>query len=130
MRRTILLTALVAATGAASPDPSGSVFGSPSRYTEQGGAAIYAGVCAACHMADGAGAAGAGRYPSLARDPRLASTDLAIGVVLHGRRAMPGFAGTLTDQQIADVVSYLQTHLGNDYPAGASAQRVAVDRAK
>ncbi len=35
-------------------------FGSPFHFTEQGGAAIYAGICAGCHMPDGRGAVGAG----------------------------------------------------------------------
>jgi mono/diheme cytochrome c family protein len=93
------------------------VFGSPSHFTEQGGAAIYQYVCAACHMADGQGAAGA--YPSLRQDAALADAAATVALVLHGRRAMPGFARTLDDLQIADVVDYVCTHFGNDL-AGAT----------
>src|SRR5208283_3524981 len=42
-------------------------------FTEQSGEAIYHGVCQGCHMSDGRGAVGAGIYPPLAANPRLAS---------------------------------------------------------
>lgn len=94
-------------------------FGSPFRFTEGGGAAIYAHVCAGCHMANGGGAAGAGAYPSLVADPNLAAAAYPVGVVLHGKRAMPAFARLLTNRQIAEVVGYIRTHFGNAYPPQA-----------
>jgi mono/diheme cytochrome c family protein len=103
-------------------------FGSRSHFTEQGGAAIYASVCAACHMPDGRGASGAGRYPSLAQDPRLAAAAYPIAVVLLGQKAMPGFAETLSDQQIADTVTYIRTHFGNAFPDAVTAAEVAAVR--
>ena len=103
-------------------------FGSRTHFTEQGGAAIYASVCAACHMPNGLGATGAGRYPSLARDQRLAAAAYPIVVVLLGQRAMPGFAATLSDQQIADTVTYVRTHFGNAYPGVVPAAEVAAAR--
>ena len=103
-------------------------FGSRSHFTEQGGAAIYASVCAACHMLNGLGASGAGGYPSLARDPNLADAAYPIAIALHGQKAMPGFAHTLSDQQIAEVVTFLRTHFGNAYPDGVTAAQVAAAR--
>jgi mono/diheme cytochrome c family protein len=80
------------------------------------GAAIYGGVCAACHMADARGASGSGAYPALAADPRLAASSYPIGVVVHGRKGMPAFGAMLDDEQVAAVVAYVRTHFGNDYP--------------
>jgi mono/diheme cytochrome c family protein len=88
--------ALVAMTAAAQADESWPTFGSPSVFTEQGGEAIYRSVCAGCHMPEGGGASGAGTYPSLAGDPRLAAFGYPIGVVLNGQKAMPPFARSLT----------------------------------
>jgi mono/diheme cytochrome c family protein len=112
----------------AAPVALAQSFGSPFHFTEQGGAAIYAGVCAGCHMPDGRGAAGAGAYPALARDARLQSAGYPIAVVLHGQKAMPGFARTLSDQQIADVVGYVRTHFGNNDPDVPTAADVKAAR--
>jgi mono/diheme cytochrome c family protein len=119
--------ALAALLLAAADAPAG-LFGSPTHFTEQGGAAVYQGVCAGCHMADGRGASGAGAYPALADDQRLSAAGYAIGVVLHGRAAMPGFARTLSDQQIADVVGYIRTQFGNHDAGVPTAQDVAAAR--
>jgi mono/diheme cytochrome c family protein len=100
-------------------------FGSRSHFTEQGGAAIYAAVCAACHMANGEGARGAGAYPSLVRDRDLADVAYPVAMLLVGEKAMPGFARLLSDQQIADVTNYVRTHFGNTYPDRATPAMVA-----
>jgi mono/diheme cytochrome c family protein len=107
-------------TTAAQAQPLPGQFGSPGHFTESTGAAVYQGVCAGCHMANGQGARGAGAYPALAGDPRLAVPAYAIGVVLRGRGAMPGFARVLDNRQIADVVTWLRQNLGNAYPGGPS----------
>jgi mono/diheme cytochrome c family protein len=106
-----LLTAIAVPTLAASANAQ--AFGSPTHFTEQGGAAVYASVCAACHMPNGLGAEGAGNYPSLSHDARLLVPGYPIFMILHGKGAMPPFARTLSDQQIKDVVTYVQTHFGN-----------------
>ncbi len=106
----------------AAPAALAQSFGSPSHFTEQGGAAIFTGICAGCHMPDGRGATGAGAYPALAQNPRLAAAGYPIAMVLQGHGAMPGFGRSLTDQQIADVVAYIRTHFGNtaaDTPTAA-----------
>ena len=112
----------------AAPMALAQSFGSPFHFTEQGGAAIYAGICAGCHMPDGRGAVGAGAYPTLAQDARLRAAGYPIAVVLHGEKAMPGFARTLSDQQIADVVGYVRTHFGNDDPDVPTAADVKAAR--
>ncbi len=104
------------------------IFGSPSRFTELGGTEIYRSVCAGCHMADGRGASGAATFPSLAHNPRLADSSTAIQIILRGQRAMPPFARTLSDQQVANVVTYIRQNFGNSYGDGPSAADVAAAR--
>jgi mono/diheme cytochrome c family protein len=58
---------------------------------------------------------GAGRYPKLAGDQRLAAKRYPMSLLLHGNGAMPWFNGMLTDAQIADVINYVRTHFGNTY---------------
>jgi mono/diheme cytochrome c family protein len=64
-------------------------------------------------MADAKGAAGAGSYPALANNPRLASAGYVLTMVMNGHRGMPPFRGHFTNPQIADVVNYVRTHFGN-----------------
>jgi mono/diheme cytochrome c family protein len=98
-------------------------------------AQIYATICQGCHMADGRGAEGGGRYPPLAGNPALASSAYVAATILHGRRNMPGFAQPrdrefffapvwLTDQQVADVVNYLRSGFGNAWTDPISADQV------
>ena len=82
---------------------------------QQGGEAIYKGICQGCHMPDARGAAGAGIYPALAKNPKLEVAGYPVSVVIHGQKAMPAFGQGFEDQQIADVVNYIRTHFGNDY---------------
>ena len=109
-------------------DQPGPSFGSPSHFTETGGAAVYGAVCAGCHMPDGHGAVGAGRYPALANDQRLAAAAYPIARVLRGRGAMPPFARTLSDDQVAAVVGFIRTHFGNSYPDAPTPAEVAAAR--
>jgi len=82
--------------------------GSGPQFAEQGGAAIYANVCAACHQPDGKGANGAGAYPALAGDERLASAEYVLRVLLEGSNAMPPLGRLMSDDQAAD--DQLHTH--------------------
>ncbi|GGE00523.1 cytochrome c [Polymorphobacter glacialis] len=110
MLRTALLLGLVAAPAIAAPHP---------------GETIYREVCQACHMADARGAVGAGRITGLASNPNLEFPDYAIAIVTGGKGPMPWFRGNLTDQQIADVISYVRTHFGNRYKSRVTAAQVA-----
>lgn len=89
------------------------------------GAIVYEEVCQACHMANAKGAVGAGRIASLAANPNLAYPEYPIAVVTGGKGAMPWFRGQLTDQEIADAISYVRTHFGNKYKARVTAAQVA-----
>ena len=104
----IVLAALPAAAQE-TPDFRGAPF------TMQGGEAVYRGVCQGCHMADAKGAAGAGSYPALAGNSRLAGAGYVLSMVLNGHKGMPPFRGHFTNQQAADVVNYVRTHFGNRY---------------
>ena len=84
-------------------------------FSMQGGEAVYRGVCQGCHMADAKGATGAGAYPALASNSRLASAGYVLSMVMNGHRGMPPFRGHFTNQQIADVVNYVRTHFGNRF---------------
>ena len=121
----MVLLLLAGSARAQAPAPS---FGSPSHFTEVGGAAIYGAVCAGCHMPDGRGAAGAGAYPALAADARLANAAYPIALVLNGHGAMPAFGRSLSDAQIASVVDFIRRNLGNAYPDAPSEADVAAAR--
>ena len=125
IRLALLLILAAPPCWADAPEPT---FGSPFRFTETGGAAVYAGACAGCHMADGRGAVGAGRYPALAGDDRLAASAYPIDRVLHGKGAMPPFARSLSDDQIAAVVGYIRSQFGNAYGNGVTAAEVTAQR--
>ena len=88
-------------------------FGDPARFVPQSGEGLYADLCQSCHMPDGVGAVGAGAYPALAANPKLASAGYALTMVIRGQKGMPPFGGLLTDEQAAAVVNYVRSHFGN-----------------
>jgi mono/diheme cytochrome c family protein len=90
-------------------------FGNALRFIPQSGEALYADICQGCHMPEGVGAVGAGAYPALAQNPKLATAGYPLFLVIHGRKGMPPFGRLLTDQQVAAVVNYIRTHFGNDF---------------
>ena len=97
-------------------------------FGEQGGAELFSHVCAACHQPDAKGAVGAGAYPPLAADQKLASTDFMLTVLLSGPSSMPALGDMMSDAQIADVVNYVRTHFGNGYTDAVFAIDVKVAR--
>lgn len=107
--------------------PAWAQFG-PQTLTQQGGEAIYKGVCQDCHMPDGKGAVGAGMYPALAGNKKLAEPGYPISVVINGLRSMPSFAKSFDDQQIADIVNYIRTHFGNHYTDKVTPEQVKTAR--
>ncbi|HXL71138.1 MAG TPA: cytochrome c [Rhizomicrobium sp.] len=94
----------------------------------QGGQAIFQGVCQGCHMPDAKGAVGAGAYPALAGDAKLATAAYPISIVLHGQKAMPPLGGMLSDKQVADVVTYVRTHFGNKFADKVTPDNVKLQR--
>ncbi|MFI8480139.1 c-type cytochrome [Pseudomonas sp. NPDC078700] len=95
------------------------------------GKAVYADRCAACHIGSGEGITHL--FPKLASAPLVNSSDATslIHVVLAGSRAgatedaptapaMPSFAWNLSDENIADVLTYIRNTWGNAAPAVSS----------
>ena len=117
--------ALGLATSMAADVPS---FSKGRGFDARSGEALYRSICQGCHMADGRGAIGAGRYPSLASDARLATASYPVLMVLNGNGAMPSFAGALDDAQVAAVVGYVRTQFGNGYGEAVTAAQVAALR--
>ena len=84
-------------------------------FVQTDGAALYHAICQGCHMPDARGARGAGMYPALAGNPKLASAAYPALTVLQGRRGMPAFGDSLTDEQVAEVVNYVRSHFDNHF---------------
>lgn len=98
------------------------------RFVQQGGERLYQSICQGCHMPLGQGAQGAGFYPPLAGNTRLAAGAYPVYVVLNGLHGMPPFGKRLDDQQVADVVNYIRTHFGNQYQDAITPQAVKQQR--
>ena len=101
-----------------------SGFSQGNRFAEPTGELMYKNVCASCHMPGGVGAVGAGFYPALARNEKLAANAYPVMVVLKGLNGMPPLGEQMTDQQVADVVNYVRTHFGNRYRDAVTAAEV------
>jgi len=101
----------------------------------QQGAHLYLGYCAECHQDHGTGIPGS--VPNLAGNAAVQAArpnDLVMAVLnglkpASGPIAMPGFAGALGDQQIADLVNYIRTGWGNAAVADTAPALVASLRA-
>ena len=97
-------------------------------FDEQGGPALYASVCAACHQPDAKGATGAAAYPPLAANKNLASAGYVATVLLDGLRGMPPVGRMMSDAQVADVTNYVRSHFDNGYEDAVSPADVRAAR--
>ena len=80
------------------------------------GQAVYERVCASCHQASGEGIEGT--YPALDGSSVVTGEEEPlIRRILAGGGGMPAFASSLSDEEIADVSSYVRSAWSND--AGA-----------
>jgi len=113
--------------------------GSAGGYDAAKGAALYTANCSACHQAGGEGLPGA--FPSLKGDAVVNKDDATkhIDVVLKGLHdarvsgvvyasAMPPFAATLSDAEVAEIIDYERSSWGNHGKPIVAAQ-VASERA-
>jgi mono/diheme cytochrome c family protein len=109
---------------AGAPEP---VVTPPPQGDMTAGAAVYAHACIACHEADGRGAPRI--YPPLPGNANLQSSNpsSALRIILDGAQtvttprapntgSMPAYAGKLSDQEIADVATYIRNSWGNAAP--------------
>jgi mono/diheme cytochrome c family protein len=111
-----------------SPWSGSGVSAGHGHFVQRDGAALFGAICQGCHMPDARGAHGAGAYPALAGNVRLASAAYPIATVLRGRNGMPA-VGELDDAQVAAVVGYVRTHFGNAYSDMITMEDVARVRA-
>lgn len=124
--RCIALAAIMTAGSfSAHADSAGATFSTGDKFTATTGEGVYASLCQACHMDQGQGAIGAGKYPALAKNENLEEPSYAIYLIINGQKGMPGFGSSLSDEQIAAVVGYIRTSFGNDYKEPVSAEDVA-----
>ncbi|MEP6484790.1 MAG: cytochrome c [Rudaea sp.] len=107
------------------PFSMGIAFGRSGKFVQQDGPTLCRAICQGCHMPDARGAKGAGEYPALANNPKLAVATFPVARVLRGWLGMPSFAGNLTDAQIAEVVNYVRSHFDNHYTDQLTADDVA-----
>jgi cytochrome c oxidase cbb3-type subunit 2 len=128
-----------AATAASSAAPVGAAAPAGGHDAAKG-ASLYTANCSACHQANGEGLPGA--FPPLKGNEAVNDDDATthIHVVLHGLQAtrvggvvyggaMPPFAATLNDAEVADIIDYERSSWGNHGKPTAAAQ-VAAERAK
>ena len=91
------------------------------------GEQVYAAVCTSCHQATGLGVAGA--FPPLVGSEWVSGTpEILAAAVLHGlsgpievngtsyNGAMPPWGATLSDDDIANVLTYIRSTWGNTSP--------------
>jgi len=120
----------VLAAGAAHADSAGAGFTNGYKFAWKDGQAMYEHVCQECHMPDAQGATGAGTYPALAADPRLAAKTYPVYMVVNGKGAMPRLGEYMDDEQVAAVVNYVRTHFGNQYTDAVTAADAKAVRPK
>lgn len=92
------------------------------------GEAIYKNICQGCHMPDGKGAVGAGMYPPLAGNKKLAAKAYPALIIVRGQKAMPEFGTAFSDAQVAGVVNYIRTSFGNGFADAITPEEVKVLR--
>ncbi|WP_417617003.1 c-type cytochrome [Oceanisphaera sp.] len=94
-------------------------------FEQKTGEDLFNSICQGCHMEGGKGVnTGAGFYPALANNPRLSAAGYPIFILLNGLGGMPSFKHYLSDEQIVEVVNYIRTNLGNDYPEKTTLEEV------
>lgn len=108
----------------------------PAKIASASGASVYQTNCSSCHGADGKGAPGA--FPPLAHNPFVTGpAGPVIGVLKNGLTGpvkvgsqtyngqMPAWKSTLSNDQIAAVITHIRTSFGNSASAVTSAQVAA-----
>jgi mono/diheme cytochrome c family protein len=88
------------------------------------GASIYAGACASCHERGRGDSSGSALPLELASAMALPTSANLVRITLEGiappagepGRSMPGFAGALTDAQLAELVRYSRARFGGGAP--------------
>ncbi len=129
----VVLSAAAAATlpsgGASGGAPSGGT------ATNAAGAKVFSTNCSSCHGAQGQGLAGS--FPPLANNPVVTGDpNKVVGIVLNGLHTsisvngqtyngvMPPWKGTLSNKDIADVITYIRGSLGSNHASAVTEAQV------
>jgi len=76
------------------------------------GEKVYGANCVACHQANGKGVPGA--FPALDGSQMVnGPQDGQVAILLNGKNAMPAWKGTLSDTEIAAVITYTRNNWSN-----------------
>ena len=97
----LTLSALLALTACGASDHANTIAGMSGDATS--GQTLYSANCASCHGATGGGGSGPNLVKAFNDDEKAELID----VILDGDGDMPAFS-SLSDQEIADIVSYLE----------------------
>jgi ubiquinol-cytochrome c reductase cytochrome b subunit len=120
--------------------PSGGGGAAPGgSATNSAGAKVFSNNCSSCHGAQGQGVPGT--FPPLANNPVVTGDpEKVIGIVLGGLHGsiqvngqtyngmMPAWKGTLSNKDIADVISYIRGGLGNNKAPAVTEAQVAAHK--
>lgn len=95
---------------------------------ELDGQELFVTSCSACHQEGGVGIDGV--YPALADNPFVGLDDplVVAQTVVHGRAGMPAWDTSLTDTEIAAILTYLRTELNDADPVEPEVVMEARDR--
>jgi mono/diheme cytochrome c family protein len=106
MRHALIRAALAAALGVAAAAPAGA------QEAAGDGKALFMKNCAACHQPTGKGIPGA--FPALANSKFVQGQGNEVAsVLLKGRGGMPDFSESLSDRDIATVLTFVRSSWGN-----------------
>ncbi len=88
------------------------------------GGELYAQRCAGCHGAEGEGG---DRGPAHAGNPELAYASFVADRILdgYGYKKMPSYKGRFSDEEIANVATYIRNSWGNNFGSVSTAQVAA-----
>ncbi|HVN70103.1 MAG TPA: cytochrome b N-terminal domain-containing protein [Candidatus Binatia bacterium] len=116
--------------------PSGNASGGAAPAANGHGASVFSTNCASCHGATGEGVPGT--FPPLANNPMVTGDpNKVIAIVLGGLHGaivvngsnyngqMPPWKGTLSNKDVADVITYIRGSLGNNKASAVTEAQVA-----
>lgn len=81
--------------------------GSTAQGDAASGSKVFENNCLSCHGKEGAGGSG----PTLQGDDFAADYDKVVKQVTNGGGGMPAFEGQISDQEIADVATYISEEI-------------------
>jgi ubiquinol-cytochrome c reductase cytochrome b subunit len=127
---------VVLSASAATMPAGGGAAGAPAAGpTNANGAKVFSTNCSSCHGAQGQGLPGS--FPPLANNPVVTGDPKnVIGIVLGGLHApitvngqtyngtMPPWKGTLSNKDIADVITYIRASLGSNHASAVTEAQI------